>query len=340
VTRDQSLVVRWIVPIVGTALGAGVLVLLYRGLEPAAFMSALAGADPLWLLALSAAIVIEQLVRGWKWRQILFDVKPVPALRLFGAVMAGYGSTILIPLGISPLVRSWLVARLESLPMATVLTTTAIERFLDAIVFAMFAVIAAMSLVLPQLEGNLRTGLFVAGGLNLVLFSVLLSILFGCQPHLGRDAWWLSRLVDWISLKGGRRLAGLRSAVRDGIVWPRERRRQAGAVLASIVMKIIATTHFLWAGLAVGIVLSAPDYLFLMVFAGFALVLARFVRVPGGFVIGSGLALKVLGVPDEQATAMIVFSTVATTVLMVGIGLSFLWRSGIDIRQSQHTAAP
>ena len=69
-------------------------------------------------------------------------------------------------------------------------------------------------------------------------------------------------------------------------------------------MKIIAATHFLWAGLAVGIVLTPFDYLFLMVFAGFALVLARFIRVPGGFVIGTGFALKVLGVPDEQALAM------------------------------------
>ena len=59
-------------------------------------------------------------------------------------------------------------------------------------------------------------------------------------------------------------------------------------------MKAIAATHFLWAGLSVGVLLGAFDYLFLMVFAGFAMVLARFVRVPGGFVIGSGFAFKLL----------------------------------------------
>ena len=126
-------------------------------------------------------------------------------------------------------------------------------------------------------------------------------------------------------------------AIQGGIVWPRDRRRQIGAVLASVLMKIIAATHFLWAGLAVGVVLTPFDYLFLMVFAGFALVLARFIRVPGGFVIGSGFALKQLGVPDEQALAMILFNHILSVVLMVGIGLLFLWRSGVDIREARHT---
>jgi hypothetical protein len=105
-----------------------------------------------------------------------------------------------------------------------------------------------------------------------------------------------------------------------------------GAVLASVLMKCVSATHFLWAGLSVGIILGAFDYLFLMVFAGFALVLARFVRVPGGFAIGSAFALKLLGVPDEQALVMILFNHVLSIILMVGIGLLYLWRRGIDIR--------
>ena len=67
-------------------------------------------------------------------------------------------------------------------------------------------------------------------------------------------------------------------------------------------------------------------------FAGFALVLARFIRVPGGFVIGSGFALHMLGVPDEEALAMIMFNHFLSIVLMVGLGLTVLWRSGVQIQ--------
>ena len=331
--------IRWLFPAIGTAFAVAALFWLYRGLDLERFLSAVTAAEPAWLFVLAGAILLEQLTRGWKWRQILFDLKPISSVRLFGSILAGYGVAILIPLGVSPFVRSWLIARLEGLRWACVLTTSAIERFLDGIVFALFVALVAMVGQIPDIEGDVRTGFAVAGGLNLLLFSGLLYLLFVGRSPLAREDARISRWIDWLAARGGARLDGLRQAIREGIVWPRDRRRQIGAVLASVVMKIVAATHFLWSGLAVGIVLMPFDYVFLMVFAGFALVLARFVRVPGGFVIGSGFALKLLGVPDEQALAMILFNHVLTIVLMVGPGLLFLWRSGVDIREARVAGA-
>ncbi len=330
--RRYGPIIRWILPAIGAVLAVAALFWLYRDLNLERFLSAIATAKPVWLIVLAGTIVLEQLIRGWKWRQILFDLKPISSVRLFGAILSGYGVAILIPLGISPLVRSWLIARLEGLRLAGVLTTSAIERFLDGIVFALFATLVAVVGQIPDIDGAVRTGLAIAGGLNLVLFSALLYLLFAGRSPLHREDAWISRRLDWLAARGGARLDGLRKAIREGIVWPRERRRQIGAVLASVLMKIIAATHFLWAGLAVGIVLAPFDYLFLMVFAGFALVLARFIRVPGGFVIGSGFALKLLGVADEQALTMILFTHLLSSFLMVGPGLLFLWKSGVDIR--------
>lgn len=316
----------------GATLAVAALFWLYRDLDPTKFVDDVSTGEPAWLVVLAATILLEQLTRGWKWRQILFDLKPISSLRLFGAILAGYGVTIVIPLGVSPLVRSWLIARLEGLRMAGVLMTAAVERFLDGIVFALIAGLVAFAGHIPEVDGNVRTGLAVAGGVNLVLFSGLLYVLFTGRAPLGRDESRLSRWIDWLADKGGKHLDGLRSAIRDGIIWPRDRSRQIGVVLASIVMKIISASNFLWAGLAVGIVLGAMDYLFLMVFAGFAMVLARFIRMPGGYVIGAGFALDVLSVPTEQALAMILFTHSLSSGLMAGLGFAFLWRGGIDIR--------
>jgi hypothetical protein len=177
-----------------------------------------------------------------------------------------------------------------------------------------------------------NVGLAVAGAASFFLFSALLYVLFIGRSPLGRDETRASLWIDWLAAKGGWRLDGLRSAIREGILWPHERARQVGVILASVLMKAIAATHFLWAGLSVGVMLGVFDYLFLMVFAGFAHILARFIRVPGGFVIGSGLGLKLLGIPDEQALSMILINRVFSLVLVVGIGLLYLWRSGVDIR--------
>ncbi len=326
------LVLRWLIPALGAALAIGVLFWLYRDLDFDRFVTELATAEPWWLVALAGTILAEQLLRGWKWRQILYDLKPISSWRLFGAILAGYGVGTLIPLGVSPLVRSWLIARLENLRLACVLVTAAIERFIDGVVFATIVGVVALAGQVPNIEGGLRTGLAVAGGLNLALFGALLWLLFRARGALSRGDAPVSRAIDWLASKGGGRLAGIRSAIAEGIVWPHARARQWGVIGASLGMKAIAASHFLWAGLAIGVVLRPFDYLFLLVFAGFALVLARFIRVPGGFVIGAGFALNILGVADEAALAMIMFNNVFSILLMVGLGLMVFWRSGVELR--------
>ena len=73
--------------------------------------------------------------------------------------------------------------------------------------------------------------------------------------------------------------------------------------------------------------LSVPDGL-----RRLSQVLSRFVRVPGGLVIGSALAFDLLRVPEEQALLMILFNWMMSIILVVGVGLIVLWQSGIDIR--------
>ncbi len=160
---------------IAALLAIGVLFVVFRNFDVGRLSDILLGAEPLWLLALAISIPIEQVLRGWKWRQILFDIRPVGTLRLFSAVMVGYFANMMIPIGLSPLVRAWLIARLESLKISTVLLTTAIERFVDGIVFAVLVGVLVIFAVLPETEGNLRLGLMVAGISSLVLFTALIG---------------------------------------------------------------------------------------------------------------------------------------------------------------------
>jgi hypothetical protein len=104
--------IRWALPIIGSALAIFVLLWLYRDLDFEMFLASASTAEPFSLFALTGTILLEQFTRAWKWRQILYDLKPISSLRLFGAILAGYGLAVFIPLGVSPLVRSWLIARL------------------------------------------------------------------------------------------------------------------------------------------------------------------------------------------------------------------------------------
>lgn len=324
---------RWLPPLLGGIVALALIFWLYRDLDFSRFLTGLRNAQVGWIAMLAFTILLEQVANGWKWRQILHDVKPVPTLRLTGALLAGYGANVLVPLGISPLVRSWLIARMEDLKMGTVLTTTIIARFIDGVVFALFAGLVAMAGKVPQIGGNLELGLVVAGAVNFVLFGGLLWAMFRFRTLFVQEGPLICRMFDWVAKWFRANGARLRGSLCDGVVWPRDSRHRLNVLVGAIAAKLISATHYIWAGLAVGVVLAPFDYLFLMVFAGFSMVLSRFVRVPGGFVIGSALAFKLLGVPEEQALQMILFNWMMSIIVVVGGGLIVLWQSGIDIRK-------
>lgn len=329
----SKILLRWGVPLVGAAMALILIFILYGSLDFGKFLDGLRSANLIWIVILAVTILLEQLFSGWKWRQILHDVKPVGTLRLTGALLAGYGANVLVPLGISPLVRAWIIARLEQLKMATVLTTTIISRFIDGVVFALIAGVLALVGQVPQVEGNLELGLSVAGAFNIALFGGLLWAMFRFRVLFATDGPVICRLFDWLAKRMHADGPSLRTALCDGVVWPRDAARRAAVFLGALAAKLISATHFVWAGLAVGVVLAPWNYVFLMVFSGFIMVLGRFVRIPGSFIFGAGFALQILGVPPETALLMILFNYIMTILIVVGIGLIVLWQSGIDIRR-------
>jgi hypothetical protein len=246
---------RWWV--IGSAVIVGLaLVWLLRGVDPDRLYNVVAGADPVFLAILLVTVAAEQIVRAWKWRQLLHGLRPVGTLRLFGTIMAGYFVGMLIPLGISPLVWSWLVARLETLNTRTVLATAAIDRLVDGLVFTMF-VFAALGLAVFPDPGGVRLGLLAGGAGSLVLFASILAALARYKNRAGHPDAWITRLAGWLPARFSGAVAAFAASFAEGIVWPREAWRGGAIVLSSFAIKFVALPYFLWAGSAFGIVLAA-----------------------------------------------------------------------------------
>ncbi len=319
------------------AIGAVVLVWAFSRVDYARMKLVVAQADTAFLVLVPLAIAAEQWVRAWKWRQLLHAIRPVRTIRLFGAIMAGYFVAFLVPLGISPLVRSWLVARLEALKMSAVLATAAIDRFVDGVVFTGFVAIALVFAAFPDPTGGIRLGLTIGGAGSLALFALLLFALARYKRRVKKPGGWMLRLADRLPARIGGTTKRLMQSFAEGIVWPGKAWRGGGIVLASILIKLIAATHFLWAGLAFGVVLRPADYVFLIVFLGFLIILTRFARIPGGFLVGGIFALDLIGVAEEPALAMVLVVQFSSILAISAVGAFALWRSGVtldDLRSS------
>ena len=321
---------RWL-PWVGGLIGVGALAWLLRRFDPDRFLSVLAGADMLFLALVPLAVMGEQLVRAWKWRQLLLPIRSVGTAPLFGTIMAGYLLGMLVPFGFGTVARSWLVARRENLKMSAVLATVAIDRLTDGIVFALLVPVALALVSFPDPSGGIHAGLSWAAASSFLFFVLLLLALAAYKRGAARAEGRLARLVYRLPPRFAAPVQRLSTSFAEGVVWPGAFWRGAGIVLASVVIKLLAATHFLWAGLAVGVVLRPGQYLFLLVCLGFLVILGHFARIAGSFVIGAVFALGLFGVGEEQALTMVLVVEAASLLSVAGVGAFALWRQGVAL---------
>ena len=323
----------------GALVGIAALAWVLRGLDLQRLLATVAGADIRFLVLVPIAIAAGELVRAWKWRQLLSPLAAVGTLRLFGAIMVGYLADLVIPLGFGPLVRSWLVARRADLKASAVLATVVIDRLIDGVVLVGFVVVALTSVAFPDPTGDIRLGLIWGGAGGLLVFPLLLVVLARYKRDTARTGSRLLRIFRRLPLRLGGPAERLLRSFAEGIVWPHAWWRRLGIALASVVIRLIAATHFLWAGLALGVVLRPAEYVFVMVFLGFLIVLTRFVHLAGGFVIGAVFVLGLFGVAKEEALAMALIVTGGNLLSIAGIGAAAMSREGVALGELRKIAA-
>jgi hypothetical protein len=198
---------------------------------------------------------------------------------------------------------------------------------------------ALLSVVFSDPTGGIRAGLTWGSVGSFTLFTLALIALAGYRRGALRDDGRMTRLLQRLPPPFAGPLRRLTTAFAEGIAWPREVWRGVGIVLASLAIKLIAATHFLWAGLALGVVLEPGQYLFLIVFLGFLIILGHFARVAGSFIIGSVFALGLFGVEEEQALAMVLIVEAANLLSIAGIGALSLWWQGIALGELREAKA-
>lgn len=322
---------RWL-PWAGAFIGLAMLAWVLRRLDLDRFLTTLVNAHVFYLALVPVSLIGEQLVRAWKWRQILSPLKLVGTLRLFGAIMAGYLLASLIPFGFGTVARAWIVARGEELKMPSVLATVGVDRITDGIVFACFVPVALLAAAFQD-PGGVRTGLMWSGAGSLIFFGLVAMALLAYKRGMLSSESYLARLIDKLPARVGKSCRSLATSFGEGIIWPKAVWRSMGIILTSIGIKLIAASHFLWAGLAFGVALQPAQYVFILVFIGFLLILGHFVRVAGSFILGGIFVLGLLEVPKESALAMVLVVETAHLLSVAAFGALSIWWQGITMAE-------
>ena len=198
--------------------------------------------------------------------------------------------------------------------------------------FAGFAVFVLVILQFPEQDGQIRLGFIWGTAVSLAVLSLVVAIFFGLgRGKLNRLAPLLSaRLLAKFPARWRDFIAGFARSFAAGVVWPREAWRGVVIVAATLLIKIVAVSYFVWAALAFGAVLELADYIFLMVFLGFLIFLSGVLKVVGGVTAGGVFALGLLGVEVEIALAMTLAVQASTHATVAVAGAVSLWAQGVS----------
>lgn len=306
---------------------------MLRGFAWSRFLEALSAANWWLLAALPAANLVQVLLRAEKWRHMLHPLVEVARLRLFAAIMGGHFADMIAPVRFGLVVRAWLVARLERMRTGSLLATVALDRTIDGFVFMGFAALALMWWRFPGQAAGMRQGLVIGAGVSMAALiavaAVFLALHRGALRRL--TAAFPALTLPFLSDRWRGAAGRFADAFVDGVVWPKEPWRGAVVIGTSVLIKLVAVSYFVWAGLAFDAALLPADYLFLMVFLGFLLFVSGMLKIVGGFTAGAVFALELLGIDVETALAMTLIVQAGSHITVAVVGAGALWAQGISV---------
>ena len=132
---------------IGFAVSVLLLALFLVTVDLGRMLTALAGANYVYLAPGLALYLISLLFRTLRWHVMLRHLRVVPVRRLYPVVVVGYMANNLLPLRMGELVRSYYVGEREVISKTAALMTIFVERVFDAVVLLLF--VAAIALFVP-----------------------------------------------------------------------------------------------------------------------------------------------------------------------------------------------
>jgi glycosyltransferase 2 family protein len=320
----------------GVALSVAALWWTLHGIDFAAVLGDIRGADPL-LLALStlAATAIFPL-RARRWRPILHSVAPdLPFGPLWRATAIGMMVSNVVPARAGELARAYALAReTPRLPFTAAFASIAVDRLFDAAVILLLMFVAMLdprhfgvgTMVAGQPASRVILGGAVFAGSVLVVLYLMALFPNGVVRAYEGTA---RRLAPRLEQRGGSLLRSFVSGL--GVL---RRPTLFGAVLWWTVLHWLLNAVAFWLGfMAVGIEAPFSAALFLQ---GLIAIGVAVPSAPGFFGVFEFLAkagLRVYNVPDEQAVAWAIAFHFLSFIPITAIGAWYFARLGLHMRE-------
>jgi uncharacterized protein (TIRG00374 family) len=320
-TLQPSGLLRWI----GLPISVLAILVLANSVDIPAALGVLTSADPAPLVAATLVIGLQIALVTYRWRLLLPRTPAGRRPRYLGtarALLVGYLGNFVLPARLGEAVRGYLVARLESLPLAGSFASVILERIVDTASIALVAFALAIALGAPA---------WVVQVSGLVAVAGLLAFLVVALGLVGTVSDWLIRVLPrrWRT-----RSMALSASVEEfsrGLSGAGRWRTILAVLAISLVSWALESAVYLLVGRSLGITFTPAEALLIAAVTVLATAVPSAPAYVGTFELAATALAIALGVPPELALAFAVLVHVTTVVPLAVGGLVSLSTIGLGL---------
>lgn len=319
-TRATGLLVRFLLLLLGSAVGVGLLALALRGVAFDQLLTDFSKVDTLYLVLAVLPFLTIPAVKVVRWA-LLFGVDAPKLDTLFGAVSVGYAVNAVVPARMGELVTVYWVRDRAGISAVRTLSTIGLERVTDGLALLTLLLLTGPTVALP--ERLWKSGLLIGG-----VFVLVFAAMAAAAHAVTRESHPLSRLVR--RLESGR-LAPAAEMVRNAMVGLQVLRSRRAVALLLLYTVLIWASNALMTWLVVrafhiSVPLTAGALLTAVLYLGMSVPSS-----PGYIGVFEYLMVLTLGLYGVRHTAAVAAALGLHAIAFVPftvIGLLYILRAG------------
>jgi uncharacterized protein (TIRG00374 family) len=283
------------------------------------------------LVASLMSVALLFVARTIRWRYLLAPLGHARFRTVFRATVIGFGALGLLPVRVGDVIRPYLLARQEGLPVSSVMATVVLERVLDLVaVLVLLAVYVWGFAEEGTLPARLLRPIEISATLAASAAGALLVVMWVLATHPERIGVMAAAAARVLPGRLSGSVGRLASAFSSGFAAARDMRMLALAVFWSFPVWIAIAAQVWTVSLAFGIAMPFSGTFLLQSF----LVLGVAVPTPGG--VGSfheayrfGVT-TFFGAPNNQAIAAAIVTHAISFMPPVLGGIFFMTQDGLS----------
>jgi glycosyltransferase 2 family protein len=311
-------------------VGAVLLALALRGVDPARVRALVAGVNPGLVAAALAVYVSAYVLRSLRWRLILRPVERVRVSESFFMLMAGYFVNYIVPVRAGEVAKAFFLKRLKGVPIATSLPTIYVDKLFE--LMSVVLVLVLVPVLSLSLTGYLATLVYSV----LAVFVLALALLLFALANGRGTARALSLATAWLPAKTHARLSHWFALLVEGMGVARANVRSLGALVALTACAVVLdATYFALMFRAFSLDISFAQVLF-----GYTLLSVSYILPTPPAQIGHNEFLMVVifadgfGFGRTEVTALMLLAHALTGILIAALGLWSFGAMSIRVTES------